>query len=86
MPNPSLKDLNLSPEELNKVIKLLATERGIKGYESMSKDKLLSVLKASENEKNFDKTRKKTIRQEVKELQHDFSKSKIKEIKKIFIK
>ena len=38
--------LNLSPKEL----KLIAKERGIKGYESMSKDKLLSTLKASESE------------------------------------
>ena len=45
MPNPSLKDLSLSPEELNKVTKPLPKERGIKGYESISKDRLLSALK-----------------------------------------
>ena len=38
MSSPSLKDLSLSPEELNKVTKLLAKERGIRGYESMCKD------------------------------------------------
>ena len=80
MPNPSLKDLSLSPKELNKVTKLLAKERGIKDYENMSKDKLLSALKASEN--NFDKTRTENIREEIKKLQHEFSISEIKEIKK----
>ena len=33
MQSPSLRDLNLSLEELNKVTKLLAKERGIKDYE-----------------------------------------------------
>ena len=40
MPNP-LKDAGLSLEEL----KLVEKSRGIRGYESMSKDKLLNVLK-----------------------------------------
>ena len=31
MPNPLSKFLSLSPEELNKVTKVLAKERGIKG-------------------------------------------------------
>ena len=82
MPNPSLKDLSLSREESNKGTKLLAKERGIKRYENMSGDKLLSALKATENEKNFDKTRTKKIREKVKKLQYEFSKSEIKEIKK----
>ena len=47
---PSLKDLNLSSKELNKITKLLTKERGVTGYERMSKDKLLSSLKASESE------------------------------------
>ena len=42
---------------------------------------LLSALKASENEKNFDKTRTEKIREEIKKLQHEFSKSEIKEIR-----
>ena len=46
----------------------------------MYEDKLLSALKASENEKNFDKPRTKKIREGVKKLQHEFSKSEIKEM------
>ena len=36
--------LNLPPEELKAIAKI----RGIKGYESMPENKLLSALKASE--------------------------------------
>ena len=35
MLNPSLKDLNPSPEELTEIAKLLAEKRGIKGYKIM---------------------------------------------------
>ena len=66
MLNPSLKDLHLSPKELKEITKLIAKKRGIKGYESMSEDKLLSALKASESENNFDKTRTERIREELK--------------------
>ena len=78
MPKPSSKDLSLSLFEL----KLIAKNRGIKGYESMPQSKLLSALKASENEKNFDRTRIEEIREELKKLVHKFSKSEITEIKR----
>ena len=45
----SLRDLNPSSEELEKIVRLFGKERGIKDYESMPKDKLLSALKASES-------------------------------------
>ena len=93
MLNLSLKDLNLSSEELKEIAKLLAEKRGIKGYESMSDDSLLSALKASESlkesEKNFDDTKPKIIfsksriekiRVKFKESKYKFSKSKINEI------
>ena len=52
------------------------------GYESMSEDDLISALKASESEKNFDKTRIKKIREELQKLEHKFSKPEIKKIRK----
>ena len=39
--------LSLSPKEL----KAIANIRGIKGYKSMSEDRLLSALKSSESSK-----------------------------------
>ena len=44
-------------------LKLVAKRRGIKGYKSMSSERLLSVLSESElvgSEKNFDDERLKT--------------------------
>ena len=74
MPNPLSKGLNLSFKEL----KLLAKNRGIKGYKSMSEDDLLSTLKASE----LLKERIKEIRKKLKELKLKFSKSEKNEIRK----
>ena len=78
--------LSLSPKEL----KAIANIRGIKGYKSMSEDRLLSALKSSESskesEKNFNdaklniyfsKPRIEKIREEFNELRHKFSKSTI---------
>ena len=84
MINPSLKDLNLSSTELKKTAKLLAKESRIKGYESMSEDDLLRALKASESEKNFDKTRIKEIRKKFNKSKHKFFISKINKIRKDF--
>ena len=70
MLNPSLKDLNPSPEELKEIAKLLVQKRGIKGYESMSEDRLLSALISSkpvkESEKNFDDTKPKIKNREIR--------------------
>ena len=83
--------LNLSPKEL----KAFARIRGIKGYKSMSEDRLLSALKASESlkisEKNFDDTKPKIffcklriekIRKKFYELRYKCSKSEINEIRR----
>ena len=74
-----LKGIILSPGELKDIAKLLAQKRGIKDYEDMSNDKLLSALKTSKNE---NKTRIYKIRQEIKELDHKLSRQELKEIKK----
>ena len=49
---PIIKRLNFIIRRLKKNIELLARERGIKNYESMSRDKLLSALKSSQNKNN----------------------------------
>ena len=74
MLNPSLKDLNLPSKGLKEITKLVAKERGIRDYEIMPRNKLLNALKASETENNFDKTRIKLIREELKKLEQKFSK------------
>ena len=62
MLNLSLKDLDLSSEELKEIAKLLARKRGIKGYKSMTEDKLSSALISSKPAK---KTKKPKIRTEI---------------------
>ena len=69
--------LSLSLKELKAVAKI----RGIKGYESISKDNLLRALKSSE----LLKERIKEIREKLKYLKHKFSKSDIKRLEKIFM-
>ena len=87
----SLKDLGLSLEDL----KAVAQVRGIKDYESMSEDELLSAITPSKKAKkvkkakkgktqktDFSKARIEEIRKEFNELRYKFSKLKIKEIRK----
>ena len=92
--NP-LKDLKQSTEKLKEIATLLAKERNIKGYKSMSEDRLLSAFKESESLKesqnNFDDTKRKTnfskariekIRKEFNESRYKFSKSRINKVRK----
>ena len=79
MKSVSLKDLILSPEESKDIAELLAQKRGIKDNENMSNDKLLGALKVSENK---NKTRIEKIKEEIKKLQHKFSRQELKEILK----
>ena len=72
MINRSLKDLDLSSEDLKEIAKLLSQKRGIKGYKSMSKDRLLSTLISSKPVKKSEKTK------------IHFSKARIEEIRKEF--
>ena len=87
--------LKPSLEELKEIAKLLAKKRGIKGYESMSEDRLLSAVKVSESikksENNFDdrkpkikffEPRTEKIRKKFNESRFKFSKSKINEFMK----
>ena len=63
--------LNLSLKEL----RLIAKSRGIKGYKSISKEKLLGALDDSElaeSGNNFDNARIKKIREDFNKLRHSF--------------
>ena len=73
--------LNLSLNEL----KLVAKLRGIKGYKSMSKEKLLSALSESESAgsgSQFYNVRIKKIREDFNKLKDRFLKPKVKKIRR----
>ena len=74
----SLKYLNLSPEEFKDIAKLVAQKRGIEDYENMSNNELYDAFRTSENE-NYIRIAK--IREEIKKLQHKFSRQELKELK-----
>ena len=71
----SLKNLILSPEESRNLAELLAQRRGINDYENMSNDNLLGALMAPENDARIEE-----IREEIKKIQHKFSRQEVKEI------
>ena len=86
---PSLGDSSLSSEELKEIDKLLARKRGIKGYENMLEDILLSALVSSKPVKkdekpNFSEAIIENIKGEFNKSKHKFSKSKIKQIRRNF--
>ena len=73
MQSPSLRDLNISLEELEDIARLLARKRGIKGYKRMPKDRPLSALISSKPVKKdkkpkFSKARIGKIEREFNEL------------------
>ena len=71
--------LNLSLNEL----KLVARSRGIKGYKSMSNERLLNALSELVESKNsFGDERLKKIREDFNELRDRFLKLQVKEIRK----
>ena len=73
-----LGDLYLSKEESRKIIELLAKERNIKNYKSISSNKLFKTFKKqSKTKKRID-----DIRDELKDLSYKLPRSELKEIKK----
>ena len=77
--------LNLS---LNK-LKVIAIIRRIKGYKSMSEERLIYSINESESvkksEKNFDDARIEKIKKDFNKLRDRLSKPKINRLEKIFI-
>ena len=85
-----LEDLGLTLEDLKEIVEA----RGIKNYESMSKDELLSAINLSKKAKkakkqktvkkqktSFSKARIEDVREEFNESRYKFSRLKIKEIR-----
>ena len=75
----SLQDLCLSSEESKEIDELVAQKRGIKNYESMSNDKLLSALISSITARKgkkpkFSKARIEEVEKEFKKSKHKLSK------------
>ena len=80
MPDLTLDELSMLDITLDK-LKFVAKSRGIKGYKTMSEERLLSALSKPELIKNnFDNERLKKIREDLDKSRHRFSKSEIKEI------
>ena len=73
---------NVSLDKLKTVSKI----RGIKGYESMSEERLLNPLNKSElmkeSENNFDAARIETMKNDFSKLRDKFSKPKIEDTRK----
>ena len=79
MADIKLGDLCLSKEESKDIIEFLPKKRNIKNYKSKSSDRLYKIFKKqSKNKKRID-----DIRDELKDLTYNISKSELKEIKKI---
>ena len=82
MDNLILKDLKLSKEDSRDIIELLARKRNIKNYKHKSNDKLLKAIKENKTPKQpKNKKRIDSIREDLKNLSYELSKSELKEIK-----
>ena len=80
MADIKLGDLYLSKEELKDITEFLAKKRNIKNYKSKLGNSLYKIFKKqSKNKKRID-----DIRDELKDLTYNISKSESKEIKKNF--
>ena len=73
MPNLTLNEL-----------KQIANMRRIKGYNNMSKERLLNVLDESASVKSIDNAKIRKTEEDFNELRSRFLKPKIKEIRKNF--
>ena len=72
-----LGDLYLSRKESTNIIEFLVKMRNIKYYKSKSSNKLYEIFKKqSKNKKNLD-----NIREDLKDLSYELSKSELKNIK-----
>ena len=80
MTDIKLENLYLSKEELKDIIQLVSKKRNIKNYKSKSSDRLYKIFK----KQSKNKTRIDDVRNELKDLTFNISKSESKDIKKSF--
>ena len=77
MENIRLGDLNLSKKESTNIIEFLAKMRNINDHKSKSSDRLYEIFKKqSKNKERID-----NMRENLKKLRYELSKSELKEIK-----
>ena len=77
MDNIKLGDLYLSKSELDDIVQLVAKKRHIKDYQNKLNDSLCKIFKKqSKNIKRID-----NIREDLKDLSYELSKSEYKNIK-----
>ena len=72
----NLKHLE-SSKELKEVTILLAKKRNIKGYKSMSEDRLLCALKESESLKESEKTKTYFSEVRIEKIRKKFNESRL---------
>ena len=88
MGNLNLADLKLSQEESRDIIEFLARKRNIKNYKRKSSNELLHAMKENNQQQKIESKNKKrinTIREELKDLSYQLSRSELKELKRTFI-
>ena len=66
-------------------LRVIAKKRGIKDYENISEDNLIKILSKPKTKINFSKKRIEDIRKDFNKSRYIFSRSKIKQIRKIFM-
>ena len=77
MENIKLGNLDLSKKESTNILEFLAKMRNINDYKSKSCDRLYEIFKKqSKNKERID-----NIREDLKDLSYELSKSELKEIK-----
>ena len=74
--------ISLSLDEM----KLVAKNRGIKDYKNKSEDDLIKILSQPKTKISLSKKKIEDIRKDLNKSRHIFSKSKIRQIRKVFLK
>ena len=84
MENLNLADLKLSQEESRYIIESLVRMINIKNYKRKSSDKLLQAIKENKDNQKQSENKKRidNIREDLKDVSYQLSRSELKEIRK----